>query len=211
MAPSLLEDPRVNALFPSDVVARAQEYIKNVKGGLGAYTDSRGSLYIRQEIANFITRRDGVPASADKIFVSNGASECVRMFLNCVIRGPKDGVMVPIPQYPLYSASIALYGGSLVGYYLNEETTWSLDVNEMQRALNDARSKGITVRAMVFINPGNPTGQCLSEGNIQDLIRFCCDNRIVLCADEVYQANIYTEKTFTSARCVLSKMQEPYK
>ena len=211
MNPSLLDDPRVNSIFPSDVVTRAQEYLRNVKGGLGAYTDSRGSMYVRQEIADFITRRDGVPASADKIFVSNGASECVRMFLNCIIRGPKDGIMVPIPQYPLYSASIALYGGTMVGYYLDEETTWSLNVNELQRSLNTARAQGITVRAMVFINPGNPTGQCLSEENIRDLIRFCHDNHIVLSADEVYQANIYTEKLFVSARATLSKMPEPYR
>ena len=98
-----------------------------------------------------------------------------------------------------------------MGYYLDEDNVWSLDVNELRRSLNAAKSKGITVRALVFINPGNPTGQCLSEGNLQDLIRFCCDNRIVLCADEVYQANIYTEKKFISARAVLSRMPEPYK
>ena len=59
-----------------------------------------------------------------------------------MIRGPSDGVMVPIPQYPLYSASIALYGGELVPYYLDEQNGWGLDMNELNRALNAARAKG---------------------------------------------------------------------
>eukprot|EP00602_Paraphysomonas_sp_CaronLab_P004193 CAMPEP_0185026592 /NCGR_PEP_ID=MMETSP1103-20130426/10948_1 /TAXON_ID=36769 /ORGANISM="Paraphysomonas bandaiensis, Strain Caron Lab Isolate" /LENGTH=488 /DNA_ID=CAMNT_0027560227 /DNA_START=1 /DNA_END=1467 /DNA_ORIENTATION=+ len=211
MAPFLLNDPRVNSMYPSDAIARAREYLRHVKGGLGAYSDSRGNPYIRQEIADFIQRRDGVTASPDKIFVSNGASECVRMFLNCIIRGPNDGVMVPIPQYPLYSASIALYGGEMVGYYLDEDTTWSLDMDILRSSLAAARAKGITVRALVYINPGNPTGQCLNKENVENLLRFCHDNRMVLCADEVYQANIYTPKAFVSARKTLASMPEPYR
>jgi len=133
------------------------------------------------------------------------------MLLYAMIRGSTDGIMVPIPQYPLYSASIALYGGELVGYYLDEKAGWGLDVEEMQRSLNEARDKGILCRALVFINPGNPTGQCLSEENLGELITFCYDNRLVLCADEVYQENIYTEKEFISARAALGRMPEPYR
>jgi aspartate/methionine/tyrosine aminotransferase len=66
-----------------------------------------------------------------------------------------------------------------------------LDINELQRSIDDGRAKGICPRALVFINPGNPTGQCLSEQNIHDLIVFCYNNRLVLCADEVYQVCIY--------------------
>jgi len=63
------------------------------------------------------------------------------------IRGPQDGVLVPIPQYPLYSAAIQLLDGSLVGYYLKEETGWSLDFDELARAVADAKRKGAGVRA----------------------------------------------------------------
>lgn len=59
-----------------------------------------------------------------------------------MIRGPQDGVLVPIPQYPLYSAAIQLLNGSLVGYYLKEETGWSLDFDELARAVADAKRKG---------------------------------------------------------------------
>jgi glutamate--glyoxylate aminotransferase len=189
IAPFLMDHPSANSLFPSDVIARAKVYLKHIKGGLGAYTDSKGNPYIRQEIADFITRQSGQHACPDNIFISNGASEVARMLLQAMIRGSNDGIMVPIPQYPLYSASIALYGGQLVPYYLDEENGWALDIGELKRSLETARSKGICVRAMVFINPGNPTGQCLSEQNLKDLIAFCYESQLVLMADEVYQEN----------------------
>jgi len=212
MAPFLMDHPNVHSMFPPDVIARAKLYLQHIKGGLGAYTDSKGNPYIRKEISEFITRQSGQPSNPDNIFISNGASEVARMLLQATIRGPNDGIMVPIPQYPLYSASIALYGGKLVPYYLDEENGWALDMAEMRRSLEDARSKGVCVRALVFINPGNPTGQCLTEGNLRDLITFCFENRLVLMADEVYQENIYNSRLpFIPARKVLGAMPEPVK
>ena len=67
-----------------------------------------------------------MPSDPNNIFLSNGASECARMMLYAMIRGSTDGIMVPIPQYPLYSASIALYGGTLVPYYLDEKNGWTI-------------------------------------------------------------------------------------
>ena len=212
MAPFLLDDPNVLRSFPSDVVERAKLYLSKLKGGLGAYSDSKGNPYVRQEIAEYITRNSGQPSNPENIFLSNGASECARMFLHTLIRGPTDGVLVPIPQYPLYSASIALYGGELVPYYLDEDHGWGLDISELQKSINNAKVRGITCRAVVFINPGNPTGQCLTEENIRHLIEFCYHNRLILCADEVYQENIYNPaKPFISARKTLGTMHEPIK
>lgn len=210
MAPFLMDHPNVSSMFPSDALERAKLYLSHMKGGLGAYTDSKGNPYIRQEIANFITEQCGSPSNPDNIFISNGASEVARMLLFAVIRGNNDGVMVPIPQYPLYSASIALYGGQLVPYYLDEDDDWSLNISELKRSLSEARSKGICVRGLVFINPGNPTGQCLNQETLEDLCQFCYDNRLILMADEVYQENIYDPtKPFISARTALANMNEP--
>lgn len=211
MAPFLLDNPKTKALFPPDVIDRAKLYLEKIKGGLGAYSDSRGNQYIRQEIANYIQDQSGQPVNIDNIFIANGASECVRMLLFAMIRKSNDGVLVPIPQYPLYSASVALYGGQLVPYYLDEDNGWALDIGELQRSLDVARAEGIICRALVFINPGNPTGQSLTEENLRDLIQFCYLNRLVLCADEVYQENIYNpSRPFISARKVLGQMQEPF-
>uniref|UniRef100_A0A804UFC2 Aminotransferase class I/classII large domain-containing protein n=1 Tax=Zea mays TaxID=4577 RepID=A0A804UFC2_MAIZE len=117
----------------------------------------QGIKGLRDEIA----AHDGFHASADNIFLTDGASPTVHMILQLLIRSEKDGILCPIPQYPLYSASIALHGGSLVPYFLDEETGWVLEVDELKKQLEEARSKGISVRALVVINPGNPTGQVI--------------------------------------------------
>ncbi|CAN6196633.1 unnamed protein product [Urochloa humidicola] len=144
------------------------------------------------------------------IYLTDGASKGVMQMLNTIIRNEKDGILVPVPQYPLYSAAISLFGGSLVPYYLEEEANWSLDFVNIRQTVSEARSKGITVRAMVIINPGNPTGQCLSEANIKELLQFCYHENLVLLADEVYQQNIYQdERPFISARKVLFDMGPP--
>lgn len=211
-APFLLEDPNVHKMFPADAIARAKVYLQHVKGGVGAYSDSAGNPYIRQEVARFIQNRDGHAANPDRIFLTNGASEAVRTLLRTLIRDERDGVMVPVPQYPLYSASIALYDGTFVGYDLNEATGWGLDIGCMQRALDAGRAKGLCVRGLVFINPGNPTGQCLTRDDLRSLVHFCYSNRLVLLADEVYQENIYQNKTpFTSAKKTMMEMGEPYR
>ena len=87
----------------------------------------------------------------------------------------------------------------MVGYYLDEETGWSLDINELERAYKEARDNGTDVRALCLINPGNPTGQVLTKKNLEDVVEFAYDKNLVLMADEVYQENIYTDKQFYSA------------
>lgn len=210
-APMLMEDPNVNILFPADVIARAKHYLAMTTGGLGAYSDSRGLPGIRKEVAEFIERRDGYPSDPDLIFLTDGASKGVMQILNTIIRDEKDGILVPVPQYPLYSAAISLFGGTLAPYYLEESANWGLDIGELRKSVSEARYKGITVRAMVIINPGNPTGQCLSRDNIKELIEFCYVENLVLLADEVYQQNIYQdERPFVSAKKVLMDMGLPF-
>lgn len=209
-APFLMDNPNVELMFPADAIARAKHLLSYTSGGLGAYSDSRGLPGIRQEVADFIMRRDGYPSNPELIFLTDGASKGVMLLLNALIRDRKDGILCPIPQYPLYSASIELIGGSLVPYYLDEEANWGLDIQNLRNQVIAARRKGIVVRGLVFINPGNPTGQCISEPNLQDLIQFCYKENIVMLADEVYQQNIYQdERPFLSAKKVLMDMGPP--
>jgi aspartate/methionine/tyrosine aminotransferase len=102
-----------------------------------------------------------------------------------------SGVMIPIPQYPIYSATIDLLGGHQVGYYLDEKRGWDLNMKELERALQEANDNGINVNSLVLINPGNPTGQVLSHTAVKDIVRFCAKHNLVLLADEVYQDNVY--------------------
>jgi alanine transaminase len=105
----------------------------------------------------------------------------------------KSGVMIPIPQYPIYSATLDLLGGQKVGYFLEEEKNWSLDLKELERSYQKACTDGTNVVAFVVINPGNPTGSVLSRNVLQDVVRFCARHNLVLLADEVYQENVYDD------------------
>ncbi|KAK9821912.1 hypothetical protein WJX81_002904 [Elliptochloris bilobata] len=205
--PPLLESPRVGELFPPDVVERARRYLNAIPGGTGAYSDSRGAGILRQEVAKGIERRDGYPADPDLIYMSDGASQSVHAVMRALIRDERDAVLVPIPQYPLYSATLALYGGTLLPYYLKEEHEWGLDLQELHDQTEKAKAEGKTVRALVVINPGNPTGQVLTQENQKDILKFCRDEGVVLAADEVYQDNIYSpNKKFVSFKKVMREM-----
>lgn len=126
--------------------------------------------------------------------------------------GPeKAGVMVPIPMYPLYSATITEYNGHIIGYYLDESKNWGLNWSELERSYNEASSK-CKPRGLVVINPGNPTGQLLSKENMQQVIKFCHQKRLILLADEVYQENVHlTDEGFNSFKKVVTEMGHEYK
>jgi len=209
--PSLLDNPNVDSIFPQDAIDRAKTLLKNIPGGTGAYSHSQGIEHIRKSVASFIEKRDNVPSSPSNIFLSDGASPGIQKVIEMIICNLKDGIMLPIPQYPLYSASVALFGGTQVGYYLNEENGWTLSVEELNRSIKNARSFGIEVKALVIINPGNPTGQCLSIDNMKEIISFVHKEKLTLLADEVYQENVYAEgKKFHSFKKVLASMGNPY-
>ncbi|KAL3895508.1 MAG: hypothetical protein SGPRY_013495, partial [Prymnesium sp.] len=188
MNPELLESPP--ASYPADVVARAKEYSAAVPS-VGAYSDSQGIALVREQVAEFISNRDGYPAHASDIFLTDGASAGVKALMQLMVRGPKDAVLAPIPQYPLYSAVTAMLNGTLAGYYLDEASSWGVIEAELRRALARATDAGATARALVVINPGNPTGQSLPQSVIEMILRFAAHEGLLLMADEVYQENVY--------------------
>ncbi|CAI0473088.1 unnamed protein product [Linum tenue] len=192
----------------ADSIKRARQILDQIPGrATGAYSHSQGIKGLRDTITAGIEARDGFPANPNDLFLTDGASPAVHMMMQLLIGSEKDGLLCPIPQYPLYSASIALHGGSLVPYYLDEETGWGLEVSELKKQLKEARSKGITVKALVVINPGNPTGQVLAEENQRAIVEFCKQEGLVLLADEVYQENVYVpEKKFHSFKKVARSM-----
>lgn len=116
--------------FPPDIIERAEKYA--LSQSMGAYSPSQGIKAVREEVAAFIEARDGSAADPEQIFLTNGASEGVRFVMASLLRGKlhghNDGVLVPIPQYPLYSALTTLLNGELVPYYLDEPTGWALPV-----------------------------------------------------------------------------------
>ena len=177
--------------FPADAIETAKAILAGTKHGLGAYSESRGVRFIREAVAEFILERDHIGVDPDAIFLTDGASKGVQTILRLLLSGPRDGIMVPIPQYPLYSASITLYEGRMVPYYLDEANGWKLSRTMLEASLAQAQGEGTHVKAICVINPGNPTGAVLDEGNIAMIIDFAKAHGLSILADEVYQENIY--------------------
>ena len=151
--------------FPTDAVERAQQLLNANPGGSGAYSVSKGIPLVCKDVADFISRRDGFPCPASEIFLSNGASQSVQNVMMVFSGHPDDGFLVPIPQYPLYSATTSLYGAKLVGYYLDEENRWGLDLQELEKSIAYAKENHIHLKGLVIINPRNPTGRVAMDGD----------------------------------------------
>ncbi|KAJ5051672.1 uncharacterized protein L3040_001447 [Drepanopeziza brunnea f. sp. 'multigermtubi'] len=207
--PPLLEkeDVLLNQLgYKPDVIERARWLLETV-GSVGAYSASAGAPGIKESIAKFIERRDGFPADAKDIYLSAGASSGVNTLLHIMAASPNTGVLVPIPQYPLYTASLAVLDAKCVPYYLDESKGWGTDLEAIKAAYKQAVSEGTDVRAIVIINPGNPTGASLSADDVKAVIEFAAQEKLVLMADEVYQTNVFKGK-FHSFKRILREMQK---
>ena len=204
---SLLKNKLEAEEFISDYVLDLSEnMLSNLGAGVGAYTDSKGPLFIRQAIAKFIDKRDsadssnGVKSNPDQIFVTNGASEGAKYIIEMLISDKKDGIMIPTPQYPLYSATIKKCGGVQVNYYPDEDNDWALNKAILEESLTKALKNGVKVKGIVVINPANPTGAILEKQNIQEVIDFAKTHNLAIIADEVYQENVYGAKFLSFAK-----------
>ncbi len=198
-------------LLSDYVLEVADRMLAGLGTGVGAYSDSNGPAFIREAVAEFVDRRDGVassggvPSDPELVFLTNGASEAVKYVIEVLISKPSDGIMIPIPQYPLYSAAIRKCGGTQVGYFPDEESGWTLSRATLEDALEKARGDGVDVKGVVVINPGNPTGAILPEDSIREVLDFAGDHGLVVMADEVYQENVYGSEFVSFAKVLGSR------
>ena len=207
--PKLINNPDSQKIFPKDIIERAKFILEKNPTGTGAYTQSAGITFVRQAIADFIQKRDGIPADKEKIILTDGASKGVQSVLTLLLKNPNDGLMIPIPQYPLYSATLTLYGGQQIGYYLDENNSWQLNEKVLIESIENAKKKGVNPVGIAVINPGNPTGAVLSEDNIKMILNFAKKYNLTVLADEVYQENVYLKGIkFISFAKVLHDMDE---
>lgn len=207
--PTLLEKEEVlrDALgYKQDVIDRAK-WLLHETHSVGAYSHSQGVPAIRDSVAKFIERRDGHPAEANDIFLTAGASSGVNTLMTILCANPNVGVLVPIPQYPLYTATLTLMNAKCVPYYLDESANWGMDMNSVKEAIKKAKDEGTDVRAIVIINPGNPTGASLPAKDIRSVLEFAAEEKLVVMADEVYQTNVFKGE-FTSFKKGLRDLQK---
>ncbi|KAG8192657.1 hypothetical protein JTE90_009687 [Oedothorax gibbosus] len=214
---SLCADPSLfqNEDYPSDIKQRAATILENCIGrNTGAYSMPCGMEVVRKQVAKYIQQRDGVPSHYENIFLSSGAADALRILLYLIsYKDESDkpaGVMLQIPMYPLFSCTALEYGMYQIRYYLNEDTDWSLDVPELQRAINASRIH-CKPKVLVIINPGNPNGNVLSKTEIQNIIKFAYEEKLFILVDEVYQDNVYdSDVEFLSFKRILFEMGHPY-
>uniref|UniRef100_A0A8C1UCL0 alanine transaminase n=1 Tax=Cyprinus carpio TaxID=7962 RepID=A0A8C1UCL0_CYPCA len=202
--PALLEDDSL----PLDVKQRAESLLKECDGGsVGSYTDSSGIAKIKHCVSQYITRRDGgVPSSPDNIFIKSGSQT---IMLKLLIRSKdscQTGVLIPVPTYASFTLALEEQGAAIIPYHLCEEQGWTLQVEELRKALHTGR-KTCNPVALYICNPGNPTGHIQSRKSIEEVIRFAAEERLFILADEVYQSCVYADDTeFYSYKKVLSEM-----
>jgi aspartate/methionine/tyrosine aminotransferase len=192
--------------FPADAVEAARLVLRESGHGVGAYTESKGYRFVREAVAAFVRARDAIPADADHVYLTDGASKAVQSVLRLLISDERDGILIPLPQYPLYSATITLYGGAQVPYTLDEAHGWGASRELLERAHAEATRRGVRVRGIVAINPGNPTGGVLDEANVEMVLDFARQHGLSVLADEVYQDNIWAPGArFVSFASVLER------
>ena len=160
-----------------------QDMIRNLPNSSG-YSDSKGIFSARKAVMHY-TQQQGVSGvTLDDIYLGNGASELITMATNALL-DDGDELLVPSPDYPLWTAAVSLSGGKPVHYVCNEDNGWMPDLADI-RAKITPRTKGLVV-----INPNNPTGALYSDELLKGLVQIARDHHLVLLADEVYDKVLY--------------------
>lgn len=154
-----------------------------------------------------MAERDGYGADPSTVFLTAGATAGIALILQVICSTSKTGVLIPIPQYPLYKAMVTVLDARPVPYFLDEEHGWAVDAESIEQAIDDAKASGIDVRCICVINPGNPTGSVLTETNITSIFEIAVEKKLVVLADEVYQNNVFSGN-FISFKRVLRDLQK---
>ena len=172
---------------PEEIVV---DVIKNLREASG-YSDSKGLFSARKAIMHYTQQKKIAGVGIEDIYIGNGASELIVMSMQALLNNG-DEVLVPAPDYPLWTAAVSLAGGKPRHYICDEQAGWYPD-------LDDIRSK-ITpnTRALVVINPNNPTGALYPDEVLQGLVQIAREHQLILFADEIYDKTLYDGATHTS-------------
>lgn len=170
---------------PDEII---QDVIFNLPNAEG-YTASRGLFPARKAIMQECQRL-GIPGiEIDDIFLGNGVSELIVMAMQALLNNG-DEVLVPSPDYPLWTAAVNLAGGKAVHYRCDEQSDWFPDVADMASKITD-RTRGIVV-----INPNNPTGSVYSKEVLEQIVALAREKNLILFADEIYSKILYDDAEF---------------
>jgi alanine-synthesizing transaminase len=173
-----------------------QDLIKNIRSAQG-YCDSKGIFSARKAVVQEWQKR-GLDVQIDDVYMGNGVSELIKISVEALLNNG-DEILVPAPDYPLWTASIKLARGNAVHYLCDEQSDWLPDLADIRKKITK-HTKGI-----VIISPNNPTGAVYPKEMIQKLVDIAEEHELVIFSDEIYDKILYDDETFYSPACFTEK------
>jgi len=172
---------------PEEIV---QDMIQNI-GAASGYCDSKGLFAARKAIMHYTQQKGIKGVQLEDIYLGNGVSELIVMAMQALLN-EGDEVLIPAPDYPLWTAAVCLSGGTPRHYICDEQADWMPD-------LDDIRSKvGPATRAIVLINPNNPTGALYSDDVLREILEIARTHDLIVYSDEIYDKVLYDGRTHTA-------------
>nr|WP_269106474.1 pyridoxal phosphate-dependent aminotransferase [Massilia sp. TS11] len=166
---------------PPDEIVR--DMIMNLPNAAG-YTDSKGLFAPRKAVMHYTQSKQIKGVAIDDIYLGNGASELIVMSMNALLNNG-DEILVPAPDYPLWTAAVSLSGGNPVHYVCDEQSDWFPDIEDMRRKITP------NTRGIVVINPNNPTGALYPVALLEQIIELARQHQLIIFADEIYDKVLY--------------------
>jgi alanine-synthesizing transaminase len=162
-----------------------RDVIVNLPNAQG-YSDSKGLFPARKAVMQHYQQRNVAGVDIDDIYLGNGVSELIVMSLQALLNNG-DEVLVPAPDYPLWTAAVSLSGGRPVHYRCDEQADWAPDLADIESKITDR------TKAMVIINPNNPTGAVYPVDVLEALVELCRQHGLVIMSDEIYDKILYDD------------------
>ena len=175
-------------LMPPDEIV--QDMIRNLPDAAG-YTDSKGLFAPRKAVVHSTQEKNVKGVTVDDVYLGNGASELIQMSMQALLNDG-DELLIPAPDFPLYTAVVGLSGGVPVHYICDEQAGWLPDIDHIRSKITP-RTRGIIV-----CNPNNPTGALYPDAVLLQIIALARENGLVVFADEIYDKTLYDGHTHTS-------------
>ncbi len=168
-----------------------QDVIRNLPTAQG-YSDSKGLFSARKAIMQYYQQMNVEGVGIEDIYLGNGVSELIVIALQALLNN-NDEVLIPAPDYPLWTASTSLAGGNPVHYLCDEQAGWLPDIDDMRAKITS------NTKAIVIINPNNPTGAVYSKEVLLDIMELARQHNLVVFADEIYDKILYDGAMHTCA------------
>ena len=175
-------------LEPPDEIV--QDMIRNVPHAAG-YTDSKGLFAPRKAVVHYTQEKHVAGVTVEDVYLGNGASELIAISMNALLDAG-DEVLIPSPDYPLYTAVVSLSGGTPVHYRCDEGSGWLPDLDDIRKKVTPQ------TKAIVVINPNNPTGALYPDELLQGIVEIARQHQLIVFADEIYDKTLYDGLTHTS-------------